>query len=323
MKNRNRSLFATEYSERALERLKILEKYDTLIKETCTKDVALQVLEISRATLTRWKQRLREEGIVGLEDFSRRPQTIRKSLWTEEEKLRVYNLRNMYPFLGKEKIAVMYKNDYQIAISASKVGRILKSLLREHKIKSVADVCGKKYKKPRNFTGHAQRLPKGMKAVRVGQLVQVDHMSVDIPNLKPGKHFNAICSVSKYAISKTYWQATSYNAKQFLKLLIKSLPFKLESIQVDGGSEFMGDFETACAELQIPLYVLPPLSPKLNGCVERVNGTFRDEFYALHSSFKSIDDFVVKLDQFTQFYNIRRPHHRLRLLTPCQFLEKI
>jgi len=47
-------------------------------------------------------------------------------------------------------------------------------------------------------------------------------------------------------------------------------------VQVDGGSEFYGDFEEACKELGIRLFALPPRSPKLNGVVERLNRTFRD-----------------------------------------------
>jgi len=321
IRKRNFQIVVDEYSEKALERLKILKKYDELIAAKCKKEVILNVLEISRATLTRWKKQLKEEGIAGLEDFSRRPKRIRKHVWTTEEKIRVYNLRNLYPFFGKAKIAKMYENDYQQTISTSKVGRILKQLLFEQRIQTVADVCGRKYTKPRIFNGHAKRLPKGMKAVNVGELIQIDHMSVDLPKLKPGKHFNAICSISKYAVSKTYWQATSHNAENFLKFLIKTMPFPIRSIQVDGGSEFKGDFELACEKLNIPLYVLPPRSPEMNGCVERVNGTFKDEFYAMHSSFQSVDDFIGKLIKFTDFYNETRPHHSLRLLTPNQFLE--
>ena len=57
-------------------------------------------------------------------------------------------------------------------------------------------------------------------------------------------------------------------------------PYKILSIQVDGGSEFMADFETACERRHIPLIVLPPARLKYDGGVERGNRTFREEFYA-------------------------------------------
>jgi len=36
----------------------------------------------------------------------------------------------------------------------------------------------------------------------------------------------------------------------------------------------MADFEKTCQDRRIDLYVLPPRSPKLNGGVERTNGTW-------------------------------------------------
>ena len=45
------------------------------------------------------------------------------------------------------------------------------------------------------------------------------------------------------------------------KVRLQVLPFPLRSVQVDGTSEFMADFETACQGLDIPLHVLPPGAP--------------------------------------------------------------
>jgi putative transposase len=41
----------------------------------------------------------------------------------------------------------------------------------------------------------------------------------------------------------------------------------------------MAEFEEACCALGIALFVLPPRSPKLNGHVERMQRTFKEEFY--------------------------------------------
>ncbi len=57
------------------------------------------------------------------------------------------------------------------------------------------------------------------------------------------------------------------------------MPFKIKAIQVDGGSEFMAQFEEACQQRRIRLFVLPPRSPKLNGSVERAQRTHTEEFY--------------------------------------------
>ena len=85
----------------------------------------------------------------------------------------------------------------------------------------------------------------------------------------------------------------------------------------------MDEFEKAFEKAAIPLFVLPPRSPKINGGVERSNGTFRYEFYSLYDRFASEVDHEQKLINFTKFYNEIRPHKNLRLLTPCQYLEKL
>ena len=100
-------------------------------------------------------------------------------------------------------------------------------------------------------------------------------------NQRNYKQFTAICPTSKIMFSRVYSSATSFAASIFLREFLEFSPFEVKSIQVDGGSEFMKHFENECANEQIPLYVLPPASPKYNGNVERSNRTCRTEFYSL------------------------------------------
>ena len=69
----------------------------------------------------------------------------------------------------------------------------------------------------------------------------------------------------------------------FLVPLEKRLPFPLKALQVDGGSEFEALFEEECRRRDIRLFVLPPRSPKLNGCVERAHRTHTEEFYEVEN----------------------------------------
>lgn len=66
---------------------------------------------------------------------------------------------------------------------------------------------------------------------------------------------------------------------QSFKSLIENIPHKIKSIQLDGGSEFMKDFEKTCEKLKIPLFVLPPAKPLDNEKVKRRNRISREEFY--------------------------------------------
>ena len=110
-------------------------------------------------------------------------------------------------------------------------------------------------------------------------MVQIDHISVSKNNTYL-KDFQAWDPISKYVDAQVFTNATSHSAKKFLHQLITNTPFKISSIQIDSGSEFMAEFEQACADLDIALFVLPSKKPQYNGGVERSDRTFREEFYA-------------------------------------------
>ena len=96
-----------------------------------------------------------------------------------------------------------------------------------------------------------------MKAKYPGELIQIDHMKVyPTPGFRV-IHFKATCPVTKITYSQIYSRATSRCSEKFL--------VPIQSIQVDGGSEFRKHFEERCEALQIPLFVLPPRSPEKNG----------------------------------------------------------
>ena len=97
------------------------------------------------------------------------------------------------------------------------------------------------------------------------------------------------------------------------------MPFMVEGIQVDGGSEFMAEFETACQARKLKLYVLPPRMPQLNGGVERCNGAWRYEFYACTDLPGNVAELNPLIDDFQDTYNFVRPHGALSGLTPSEY----
>jgi transposase InsO family protein len=227
-------------------------------------------------------------------------------------------IRRQNPTYGKEKIHRILQRDFNFKHSQSTVGRILTVIKGRHLVP--LSLSAPRVKRKRSFKRHATRWQYGMKAKRPGQLVQIDHMSIN-KNQIHAKHFNAWDLTSKFMHSKLYHHATSRSAKQFLLELINNAPFSITSIQVDGGAEFMKEFETACAELDIALYVLPPKRPQYNGGVERSNPTFREEFYAHPSLANSVTDLNLALKKALHKYNHYRPHHALQLLTPLEYIK--
>ena len=153
-----------------------------------------------------------------------------------------------------------------------------------------------------------------------GQMVQIDHMTIS-KNCFSAKHFQAWDPTTKFIHAGLYTNAKSLTAKKFLEELIHKDPFKIESVQVDGGSEFMKDFEEACAEPGIVLFVLPPKRPQWNGGVERGNRTFREEFYARKELFpNSVHGLRSELSKAVLKYNSYRPHFSLNGLSPMQYI---
>ena len=297
---------------------KQVKQWKRLKTEGVSDKTCHEIVGISKATYYRYKARLAELS-KGILPPSKRPKALRKPLWGESEMQRVLSLRRENPTYGKAKIAVILKRDFGIQISESTVGRILKCLMEKGLI--LKSLSAPRQKRKRNFQKHAKPWKYGSTSSKPGQMVQIDHMSVTVNQITV-KHFQAWDPKSKYIKANVYSNATSSTAKRFLLELIQRAPFKISSIQVDGGSEFMLHFEEACAELGIELYVLPPKRPQYNGGVERGNRIFREEFYArkdmIADSARAIN---AELQKAVHKYNSYRPHANLNMLTPLSYIQ--
>ena len=85
----------------------------------------------------------------------------------------------------------------------------------------------------------------------------------------------------------------------------------------------MADFEPACQNKGLALYVLPPKRPQLNGAVERCNGSWRYEFYAVYDLPHRLDQLQPLVDAFAHRFNHHRPHDALDGKTPAEYLKTL
>src|SRR4051794_21550390 len=76
-----------------------------------------------------------------------------------------------------------------------------------------------------------------MKPIRPGELVQIDTLFVNVAPDKAVKHFTAYDPVAKWTVALVAGRATARCAAALLDKLIAEVPFRIEGIQVDGGSE--------------------------------------------------------------------------------------
>lgn len=317
------SIDTKEYSAIVYERKEKVLLFDKLKASGCSDELALEAIKIPRSTLYRWKKNYKKLGLMGLEKQSTAPNNLRKPEWSSSLERTVLHIRKENPLYGKNKIKVLLKRDWNITTSVSTVGRILSSLMKRNLIKSASYFYSGRRVKSRNFNGHAQRWKKDMKAKAPGEYIQIDHMSVSVIAGVQVKHFQAICPFTKFVVEEVYSTATSNNARRFLELVYQQMPFSVKSIQVDGGSEFRGEFEESCKELNIPLFVLPPRSPECNGNVERANGSAKFEFYHLYDGPPNLTHLRSALNQYVKKYNTFRPHQALQYLTPLEYYQKL
>ncbi|MFI5322766.1 MAG: integrase core domain-containing protein [Thermodesulfobacteriota bacterium] len=193
--------------------------------------------------------------------------------------------------------------------SASTVGRIIRYLkhrgdLVEPKINYIS--AKRRPKRP-----YAIRKPKDHEARDPGDIVQVDTLDI---RPTPGvilKQFTARDVISKWDVMEARVRATSRTAKEFLDTVQRNMPFNVRAIQVDGGSEFYSEFEQECERTGIKLFVLPPKSPKLNGCVERAQRTHTEEFYEVNDCPWTVPELNRELGHWNYIYNCVRPHQAL------------
>ena len=143
----------------------------------------------------------------------------------------------------------------------------------------------------------------------------MDHMTLTVDG-RTFKEFRALCPKTRRQHARVFSRATAGAAKTYLAEALKRLGE--QPIQVDGGSEFRADFEDECARRNLPLKVLPPRRPELNGIVERANRTSKMEFWRFHDGELSCEAVNEALAEHLDYYNNRRPHRALGMKTPAE-----
>jgi len=275
---------------------------------------------ISRQTFYRWQRRYDPQQLVTLEDRKHRPRHVRQPTWSPELATAVRELREANPRWGKDKLAPLLRAA-GVTVSVSMVGRILIQLKRSGQLHQPV-LPGVTRLRRRLARPYALRKPKDYPVHQPGDLVEVDTMDLrPLPGLIL-KQFTSRDLVSRWDVLSVGRQATAAAATRFLETLIARSPYVIRAIQVDGGSEFMAGFETACQTHGIRLFVLPPRSPKLNGCVERANRTHAEEFWDCYDGDLDMPAAQAALLAWEQRYNTYRPHQALGYLTPHQYLQR-
>ena len=270
----------------------------------------------------RWKNRFNPFDLSSLEDdkVTRTPHKVRLPETDIAVIRRVREIREEYPRWGKKKIWKIIDRE-GIETTISTVGRTLTRLRQKGQLKEPAVVTARlrKIKRCRKPRFHALPRDWSYIPINAGDLIQIDTVHI-YP--RPGLlryQFTACDYISKMTARCAASHITSRCAAKIIEILEERLPFKIRAIQIDGGSEFKAEFETECQKKGIVLFVLPPRSPKLNGMVERMQRTSREEIYDIKNTPDTVVEHNQLLEDQDRIYNTIRPHDSLELLTPYEY----
>lgn len=276
--------------------------------------------EVSQKSLYRWRSMYDQKGARGLECQSRKPHRVRQKEWDERVLNRICTIRNHEDTcrMGAAKLYHQFIRDGRDTPSIATIGRMLRVLKETKRIIVPPRVRAKK--KPRTRL-HAQRYKRSKHAHLVRIQIDVDEYT------QQGFKwfvFTAIHTKSRYAFSRSYTRATALCAKDFLTRILDTIPqgMTFDAIQIDGGGEFMAEFEQEMKDRNIPLIVNHPKTPKQNAFVERVHRTIDEELFQVrdipHLNVTQINE---NLDDYIDFYNNHRLHKSLGYITPCECIE--
>ena len=197
---------------------------------------------------------------------SRRPQRSPNAHTEEELKL----IKNMLRRNGRYGLAEVY-----VRCQSRGYSRSFESMCRQIRNRGYRKVERKKksYTKYENIQG-----------TYPGEKVQVDIKYVPQECIRfpcYGDKYYQITAIDEYSrkrVLKIVKEKSTYETKEFIKSLRKRMGFKIETIQVDNGPEFVNDddktekdsaFEKAVKKLNMELKRTRPYSPWQNGKVER------------------------------------------------------
>jgi transposase InsO family protein len=266
---------------------------------------------INPKTVAKWRRR------TSASDARMGPKEPHSTVFTREEEALIVAFR---------KHTLLPLDDCLYALQAT-VPRLTRSslhrCLQRHGINRLPETEGDKPSK------------KKFKAYPIGYF----HIDIAEVRTEEGKLylFVAIDRTSKFAYAELHGKAKRQTASDFLKALIKAVPYKIHTVLTDNGIQFAElpknrtgptalwrghMFDRVCDENGIEHRLTKPNHPWTNGQVERMNRTLKEAtvkryHYGTHAQLKG------HIHAFLMAYNFAKRLKSLRGLTAYEYICKI
>ena len=279
--------------------------------------------EVNRRTIYRWIKRY-DGTLESLKDHSRKPHHHPNEHSEEEIKL-IKNYKNNNKDIG---LVVLW-----IKLRQAGYTRTIQGLYYAMRRIGIYKKTPSKRKK--------EQPPAVPKARYPGERIQIDVKYVPMECIteeekNKGIRYYQYTAIDEYTRKRVLWaskeQSTSAS-KEFIEIVIKRFPFKIECVQTDNGFEFTNRlnpqgtkkktmFEKRLEELGIKHKLIKPGTPRHNGKVERSHRKDQERFY-YNKIFCSFEDFRNRLKYWERIYN-NFPMKPLKWLSPNEkYIEYI
>ena len=279
--------------------------------------------KMHRKTIYRWREKY-DGTAQSLKNKSRRPHSHPKQ-HTEEEIKKIQDYKRKNKEAG---LVVLW-------IKLRKAG-YTRSITSLYRVMQRIGIYKKTPSKKKEYE------PKAYEEMKYpGQRVQIDVKYVPSKSLtkevreKEGRYYQ-YTAIDEYTRKRILWaskEQSTLASTEFVEVVIKKFPFKVECIQTDNGFEFTNrlnwqgtkkktKFEKKLEELGIRHKIIKPKTPRHNGKVERSHRKDQERFY-YNKVFCSFEDFKNRLKYWEKEYN-KFPMKPLNWLSPNEkYLEYI
>lgn len=281
-------------------------------------EAATDHANVDKRTLQRWRAALVASGgnVNALDPKSTAPHKRRARYIPPALEARIIWYRTTYPRIGAKKLVPLLKREgYDVSISY--ISRCISDLKQRGRIPNKVKLSWYA-----NSGTHREIKRSKVKKVRrsTKRGIEIDTIVRHIDGRKRYV-ITAIDVVRRVSYARAYTSHSSATARDFLKQLIRVVPFDIVEIQTDNGSEFGKHFHDACVALDITHYHTYPRCPKMNAHIERFNRTISEEFIVYHRALlrDSVPDFNHTLNNWLRWYNEERPHESLGFLSPLEY----
>lgn len=261
---------------------------------------AARYMGVYPSTVSRWVKKDISGGYLLIPTLSSKPHHHPLAL-SDEMVIKVLEYRKRYRRCARVLQYLLAQDGYIVSLSS--ISRILRRY---------------------NCVGHTKwkkwhKYPPRPLAEKPGTLVEVDTIFDGEP--KDRLYVYTMIDVfSRWGFAMPIERISTHASLGFVKEAQKTAPFGFNTLQSDHGSEFSRWFSIKAEHNGWAHRHSRVRTPSDNGHLERFNRTLQEE--CLHHVQRGLESWKKEIPEYLMWYNTKRPHMALNMLTPSEVLRR-